>query len=110
MGKGKGRVWGGDWDKGGDRKGYGKGASAWPRACFQCGSLDHLMKDCPSVKVQAVDCSEEPEVLFIGQVDNWVTVPRSNRDSAVARQKVGFQHRGKDWGHVEPLFQSVGGG
>ena len=89
------RVWGGDWDKGGDRKGYGKGASAWPRACFQCGSLDHLMKDCPSVKVQAVEGSEEPEVQFIGQVDNWVTVPRSNRDPIVA-------HCVKDWDHVEP--------
>ena len=33
-GKGKGKFWGGDWDKGGDRKGYDKGASAWPRACF----------------------------------------------------------------------------
>ena len=29
----------------------GKGTSAWSRACFQCGSLDHLMKDCPCVKV-----------------------------------------------------------
>ena len=63
--KGKG-VWSGDKDKGGDRKGYGKGASAWPRACFQCGSLDHLVKDCPSVKVRAVEGAEEPEVLFIG--------------------------------------------
>ena len=77
-GKGKGKVWGGDWDKGGDRK------------------------DCPSVKGQAVEGAEEPAVLFIGRVDNWVDVPRSNRDPTVARQKVGFQHRGKDRDHVEP--------
>ena len=69
---------------------------------FQCGSLDHIMKDCPSVKVQAVEGAEEPEVLFIGRVDDWVDVPRSNRDPTVARQKVGFQHRGKDRDHVEP--------
>ena len=31
--KGKGKVWGGDWDKGGDRKGYGKGSSAGVAAC-----------------------------------------------------------------------------
>ena len=101
-GKGKERVWGGDWDKGGDRKGNGEGASAWPWTCFQCGSLDHIMKDCPIVKVQAVEGSEEPEVLFIDRVDNWVNVPRSNRDPTVSRQKVGFQHRGNDWDHVEP--------
>ena len=41
-------------------------------------------------------------MLFIGGVDNWVDVPRSNRDPAVARQKVGFQHRGQDWDHMEP--------
>ena len=44
----------------------------------------------------------KPEVLFIGRVDNWVGVPRSNRDPTVARQKAGFQHRGKDRDHVEP--------
>ena len=54
------------------------------------------------MKVQTVEGCEEPEVLFIGRVDNWVNVPRSNRDPTVARQKVGFQHRGKDWDHVEP--------
>ena len=97
-GKGKGKVWCGDWDKGGDRKGYGKGASAW--ACFQCGSLDNLMKDILSVKVQAVEGAEEHEVLFIGRVEIWVDVPRSNRDPTVARQKVGFQHR-EDRDHVE---------
>ena len=57
------------------------------------------MKDCPSEKVQAV---EGAEVLSIVRVDNWVDVPRSNRDPIVVRQKVGFQHRGKDWDHVEP--------
>ena len=54
------------------------------------------------MKVQAVEGAEEPEVLFIGRVDNWVEVPRSNRDPTVARQKVGFQHRGKDRDHVAP--------
>ena len=82
----------------------------WPRAYIQSGSLGHLMKGCPSVKVQAVEGAEEPEVLFIGRVDNWVSVLRS-------RQKVGFQHRGKDGRPcgataraTHKPFQSLGGG
>ena len=109
-GKGQGRVWSGDWDRGGDRKGYGKGASVWPRACFQCGSLDHFMKDCPSVKVQAVEGSEEPEVLFIGRVDNWVNVPRSPPEGWFPAPRQGLGPRGATARAIDKPFQSFGSG
>ena len=104
-GKGKEKVRVGDWDEGGDQKGYGKGASAWPRVCFQCGSLDHLMKGYPSVKVQAVEGAEELEVLFIwpgGQLggcseeqprsycrppEGWLPAPRQGPGPCGARRQ-----------------------
>ena len=56
----------GSWEKGG-----GKG-DGQPRACFSCGSLDHLARFCPSNK-QVNEISSgptgEPEVLFIGAAE-----------------------------------------
>ena len=44
------------------------------------------MKDCPSVKVQAVEGAEAgPEVLFNGQVGNLECVPMINRDARINR-------------------------
>ena len=55
------------------------------RACFLCGSTDHIMRDCPrnASRVQQVEEEEEegPEVLFIGNVQErrddelWRRVP-----------------------------------
>ena len=63
-GKGQSR---GSWEKGGGGKGYGQ-----PRACFTCGSLDHLARFCPSNK-QVNEISSgpigEPEILFIGATE-----------------------------------------
>ena len=75
--------------KGGDQ---GKGVTSWmPKACFACGSTEHLLRDCPKnqAKVQNV-ADEGPEVLFIGNVvdreqnkgdakernDEWRQVPK----------------------------------
>lgn len=64
-GYGKDGVYGKGYDKG-NGKGYGKGGM--PRACFGCGSTEHLMRDCPrNTKIQSVE-DETPEVLFIGNV------------------------------------------
>ena len=62
---------------------YGKGeqGKAWmQKACFGCGSTEHLLKDCPkNPKIQNVE-DEAPEVLFIGNVQNrkeeeWKRIP-----------------------------------
>ena len=76
-GYGKDGVYGKGYDKG-NGKGYGKGGM--PRACFGCGSTEHLMRDCPrNPKIQSVE-DETPEVLFIGNVqkqkeEEWRRVP-----------------------------------
>ena len=103
MGKGKGKGWskgkggygkegshgkshGKDsfYSKGSGKDGYyGKGeqGKAWmQKACFGCGSTEHLLKDCPeNPKIQNVE-DEAPEVLFIGNVQNrkeeeWKRIP-----------------------------------
>jgi hypothetical protein len=56
-------------------KGKGDGKAGMPRACFGCGSTDHVLRDCPKnpARVQQV---EEEEVLFIGNVrEEWKKVP-----------------------------------
>ena len=77
-GKGKGGGWhnkGGYKGDGKNGKGEGKtGKGSWttttPRACFGCGSMTHLVKDCPNNRVtqqvqEVRGEPEEPEVLFI---------------------------------------------
>ena len=72
------------YSKGSGKDGYyGKGeqGKAWmQKACFGCGSTEHLLKDCPkNPKIQNVE-DEAPEVLFIGNVQNrkeeeWKRIP-----------------------------------
>ena len=102
-------------------KGYGKdgwyGKNGWgggkgqensrgtQRACFTCGGMDHLMKDCPE-KVQQVQKVEEPEVLFIGKVgsveEEWkrmpmkVKVPKMPRWQKQKAQKDRKNHEGNN--------------
>jgi hypothetical protein len=65
-------------------QGKGKGSDGkgtMPRACFGCGSTEHLLRDCPKnpAKIQQVEDKPE-EVLFIGQVkEDWKTVPMKVR-------------------------------
>ena len=67
-----GQGYGGEW----------KGMNGMKRACFVCGSTDHLMKDCPNntAKIQQVE-EADSEILFIGQVQDrqedkeWQRVP-----------------------------------
>ena len=91
-GYGKGDAYG-NYSKG-YSKGYGKdgaygkgsgkdgGKGGMPRACFGCGSTEHLMRDCPKrgADIQRVKKEEEPEeVMFIGNVrkeeGSWRQVP-----------------------------------
>jgi hypothetical protein len=65
----------------GGYKGNGKGndvsKGGMQRACFGCGALDHVVKDCPkNPRIQQVE-DESPEVLFIGNVksNEWKHVP-----------------------------------
>ena len=56
---------------------FGKGIGAQTRACFGCGSTEHLLRDCPKNpgKVNQV-VQEQEEILFIGNVrDEWRQVP-----------------------------------
>ena len=74
--KGKGR-----WSSKGTGKdawgGKGSGKDTWTmpmpmvKACFNCGSTSHLVRDCPGKGAQTVQQvkTEEPEVLFIGQAN-----------------------------------------
>jgi hypothetical protein len=68
---------GGYFGKGGG-KSYDTGKGAMPRACFGCGALDHVIKDCPkNPRIQQVEESGPPEVLFIGNVkeEEWQRIP-----------------------------------
>ena len=67
---------GGYFNKGGG-KGYDTGKGGMQRACFGCGALDHVIKDCPkNPRIQQVE-ETVPEVLFIGNVkgEEWKQVP-----------------------------------
>lgn len=66
---------------GGDAKGYGKGDYDWrgggggkgpkmQKARFGCGSTEHLMWICPKGRARVQNAEEEPEVLFIGRIDD----------------------------------------
>ena len=95
-GFGKGDQYGkGNWYAKGSGDQYGKGnlhtkgsgKGGMPRACFGCGSLEHLMRDCPdNPRVQQVE--EEPETLFIGNVrEEWKLVPMKVRLKPVRQAK-----------------------
>ena len=80
--KAKGKGFGKD---GGYGKGYGKdgyagkaygkgkggdGKGGMRKACFGCGSTEHVIKHCPkNTNVQQVE-EDVPEILFIGNVQN----------------------------------------
>jgi hypothetical protein len=75
-GNGKNDYKGGYYNKG-YGKGYDTGKGNMQRACFGCGALDHVIKDCPkNPRIQQVE-EEVPEVLFIGNVkgEEWKHVP-----------------------------------
>ena len=102
-GKGKGKGFGKD---GGYGKGYGKdgyagkaygkgkggdGKGGMRKACFGCGSTEHVIKNCPkNTNVQQVE-EDVPEILFIGNVQNkealegWNKMPMSRRLILVGR-------------------------
>ena len=78
---GYGKGYGKDFGKGytgyqGKGKG-GDGKGTMPRACFGCGAMDHLLRDCPKNPAKINQVEEKPEeVLFIGQVrEEWRTIP-----------------------------------
>ena len=52
--------------------GFGKGQ----RACFECGGLDHLARNCPSRRHVNDVTVDEPEVLFIGKVKYDSEMPK----------------------------------
>ncbi len=56
----------------GEQKGWAleQAAGATVRACFGCGSAEHILRDCPNRARQVHKVtSEEPELLFIGHTD-----------------------------------------
>jgi hypothetical protein len=75
------KGYGKDFGKGYNRyQGKGKGSDGKgtiQRACFGCGSTEHLLRDCPKNPAKIQQVEEKPEeVLFIGQVkEDWKTVP-----------------------------------
>ena len=96
-GKGKDYSWSKGQSKGKDGW-IGKGKDGWfgkgqyggkgteapmKRACFLCGSIDHIMRGCPrsATRVQQVEEEDSPEVHFIGNVQGrpdvepWRQVP-----------------------------------
>ena len=101
--KGKGKGFGKD---GGYGKSYGKdgyagkaygkgkggdGKGGMRKACFGCGSTEHIIKNCPkNTNVQQVE-EDVPEILFIGNVQNkealegWKKMPMSRRLILVGR-------------------------
>jgi hypothetical protein len=81
---GKGQAYGKGYGKEGYyTKGSGKdgGKGGMMRACFGCGSTDHLLKDCPKRggAIQSIEQQEPEEVFFIGNVrqemEPWKKVP-----------------------------------
>jgi hypothetical protein len=74
--KGQGKGYGKDvWYAGkGD---FGKGGAAMPRACFGCGSTEHILRDCPKNPAKVQQVTEQEDVLFIGNVkgEEWHQVP-----------------------------------
>ena len=79
-GKGKGFSKDGGYGKGYGKDGYagkaygkgtgGGGKGGMRKACFGCGSTEHVIKDCPkNTNVQQVE-EDVPEILFIGNVQN----------------------------------------
>ena len=82
QGKGKGKGFGKDGGYGKDYgkdgyagKAYGKGKGGdgkggMRKACFGCGSTEHVINNCPkNTNVQQVE-EDVPEILFIGNVQN----------------------------------------
>lgn len=79
----------GDFKGGKGTGGKGTWAATTTRACFNCGSTTHLMRDCPgraALKVQEVSAEEESEVLFIGHTtaidveERWETVKKKTKN------------------------------
>ena len=75
--KGFGKGYGKDGWYGKGKGEYGKGGMTSQRACFGCGSTEHILKDCPKNPNKVNQVTEEPEeILFIGNVkEEWKSVP-----------------------------------
>jgi hypothetical protein len=87
--KGYGKGYGKEgWYQG---KGYpGKGGAVMPRACFGCGSTEHILKDCPKNPMKVQQVSEQEDILFIGQIrEDWKTVPMKVKTDMNFKHKVG---------------------